>query len=237
MAISQTVEDLYHQVLGRDPDPGGLTNWQNAFGTGPLTQEQINTFKAAAEPELAITHYQPPAPINSSAYFAANPDVAEAYKANSYGMTADEFAQTHYNNYGAKENRLSDTNAIYDKLVQDAYGTIGRTGIGTAANTIDQPGFDYWKNQLASGAINPQDFGNVFGSAVNQYIAERRGRPRRNTVRRIRGWWRQHRYPAARCSAPVHNRVVPQMPPREFAPSGRNIPAHACYAENGYSGR
>ena len=104
----QTISDLYHTYLGRDPDAGGLANWQSAFGTGPLTQEQINTFRTAAEPELAVTHYQPPAPtINASSYFAANPDVFEAYKANPFGMSADQFAQAHYNNYGAKENRLT----------------------------------------------------------------------------------------------------------------------------------
>ena len=74
--MATTIEDLYQQVLGRAPDPGGLLNWQNAFGTGPLTQEEINLFVQSAAPELAVTHYQPNIPIaapNQQSLQATNP--------------------------------------------------------------------------------------------------------------------------------------------------------------------
>jgi hypothetical protein len=114
----------------------------------------------------------PPVPVGFSgnAYLAANPDVAAAYQTAPGGLNVDDFAKLHYTTYGAGEQRLADPNAIYNKLVTDAYGGIGRTGIGADLSNIDQASLDYWKNQLASGAIKAQDFGSVFGNAVNQYM-------------------------------------------------------------------
>lgn len=43
--------------------------------------------------------------VNAQAYFSANPDVAASYASNNYGMTADEFANYHFANYGAAESR------------------------------------------------------------------------------------------------------------------------------------
>jgi len=40
-------------------------------------------------------------------YFAANPDVAAAYKVNNYGLTPELFAQAHYDEHGRKEQRAS----------------------------------------------------------------------------------------------------------------------------------
>jgi hypothetical protein len=47
-----TVEDLYRQVLGREPDPEGLAFWQNAFGNSVDPAEQAS-FMQAAQAELA----------------------------------------------------------------------------------------------------------------------------------------------------------------------------------------
>jgi hypothetical protein len=41
------------------------------------------------------------------AYFAQNPDVAAAYKENTYGLTPQEFADTHYSLYGGQEQRAA----------------------------------------------------------------------------------------------------------------------------------
>ena len=40
-------------------------------------------------------------------YFAANPDVAASFAVNNYGLTAEQFAQAHYDKYGSKEQRAS----------------------------------------------------------------------------------------------------------------------------------
>jgi hypothetical protein len=169
------IEDLYQQILGRAPDAEGYKYWTDTYGTGPVTADVVAAFKSGAAPELANTGYMPSAPVttpanfSSDAYFAANPDVATAYKADPFGLNADQYAQSHYTNYGAKEQRLADPNAIYDKIVQDAYSNIGRTGIGAGASNVDQPGLDYWKGELAAGRIAPDQFNSVFGNAVNVY--------------------------------------------------------------------
>jgi hypothetical protein len=41
------------------------------------------------------------------AYFVQNPDVAAAYKENTYGLTPQEFADTHYSLYGGQEQRAA----------------------------------------------------------------------------------------------------------------------------------
>jgi len=94
------------------------------------------------------------------------------------GLSADQ-ATNYYNQYSPQA--LSS----YDRLINDAYGDIGRTGIGGAVNNIDQGGYDYWKGQLASGAIKPEDFGGVFGNAVNQYIT---GKPTDPYTQYVQGY-------------------------------------------------
>lgn len=58
----------------------------------------------------------------------------------------------------------------YEQMVRDAYASIGRTGIGTEASNIDQPGFTNWVNALQSGSINPADLTNTFRSSVADYL-------------------------------------------------------------------
>jgi hypothetical protein len=60
----------------------------------------------------------------------------------------------------------------YGQLVRDAYGSIGRTGIGGAASNIDQAGFDNWVNALQSGSIKPEDLTNTFRSSVADYLTQ-----------------------------------------------------------------
>jgi hypothetical protein len=45
------------------------------------------------------------APVSTPAYFTQNPDVAAAFTQNSYGMTPEAFAQTHFDKYGQAEGR------------------------------------------------------------------------------------------------------------------------------------
>ena len=53
-------------------------------------------------------------------------------------------------------------------MVTQAYANIGRTGIGGGANQIDQGGYNYWNQQLASGAMSPQEFGSRFAQGAKQ---------------------------------------------------------------------
>jgi len=56
-----------------------------------------------------------------------------------------------------------------ESLVNSAYAGIGRYGIGNATNQIDPAGYQYYINQLQSGALNPNNFFGTFQNAVQQY--------------------------------------------------------------------
>jgi len=172
----------------------GVTTEQIAAATG-YSVEDVSTYMASVP-----------------AYMQENPDVAAAYAANNYGMTPQEFAQAHYDRYGAAEQRAatgvtpsgtqsasvttmpasvtptttaattattggagnsSISAADAAKLVTELYGSIGRTGVGSNPNQIDQAGLDYWANQLTSGALNKDNIGQAFSNAVNVYLAQK----------------------------------------------------------------
>ena len=49
--MAMTVEDLYREVLGREPDPEGLANWKAAFGED-VSPEERDSFVRSAQPEI-----------------------------------------------------------------------------------------------------------------------------------------------------------------------------------------
>ena len=61
-----------------------------------------------------------PPPTPEPAYFDANPDVANAYQDNSYGMTPQEFADFHYTNYGADEGRAASSESAAAEVAPPA---------------------------------------------------------------------------------------------------------------------
>lgn len=81
-------------------------------------------------------------------YFTANPDVASMYAQNSYGMTKDAFAQTHYKTYGMAEGRVSPD--VEAQMVKDLYAKIvGEWGLDSATlaqvmGTSQQSILDYF---------------------------------------------------------------------------------------------
>jgi hypothetical protein len=144
----------------------------NQYGVTPDQMARVTGLDTGA----VQTRYNAALPSSAAAtptYFQQNPDVAAAYQANSYGMTPDQFAATHFQNYGVNERRAAPASAPppdYGQMVRDAYASIGRTGIGTAASNIDQAGFDNWVSALQSGSINPSDLTNTFRSSVADYL-------------------------------------------------------------------
>ena len=68
------------------------------------------------------------------------------------------------------------TNPDFSSMINDAYRSLGRVGIGTDTSNIDQPGYNYWLGQLqagANGGIAPRDFKNQFKIATNDYIKQK----------------------------------------------------------------
>lgn len=73
---------------------------------------------------------------------------------------------------GSNVNTASSTSP-YLKMITDAYGTLGRSGVGTGANQIDQGGLNYWLGEVESGRLSPADFNKTFYKTVGNYYAEK----------------------------------------------------------------
>jgi len=58
------------------------------------------------------------------------------------------------------------------KLVEAQYATIGRSGTGAGTNQIDEAGLKAWTEDLTSGRVSANDFGNRFQTAVTNYMAQ-----------------------------------------------------------------
>jgi len=54
----------------------------------------------------------------------------------------------------------------YEDIVQGAYSSIGRTGLGNAVGQIDKEGYDFWLNALKAGAVSPDQLYANFNQAV-----------------------------------------------------------------------
>lgn len=103
---------------GLTPEQYAQVHYQN-YG---VNEQRISPAAAAAQTTITPT-YTPVA----AAYFQQNPDVAQAYQENTYGLTPDEFAATHYQLYGQAEQRAAPAAA--------ATTTGTGTGTGTSTNT------------------------------------------------------------------------------------------------------
>jgi hypothetical protein len=53
-----------------------------------------------------------------------------------------------------------------DATVKGAYAMVGRSGFGSDVSQIDQEGYDYWRAQLATGAVSMGDFQQRFLQAA-----------------------------------------------------------------------
>jgi hypothetical protein len=63
------------------------------------------------------------------------------------------------------------------KLINDQYAKYGKSAIGTGANNIDQQGYDYWNNQLTSGALNKDNFSQAFENSAAEVLRNSRSAP------------------------------------------------------------
>lgn len=102
--MAKSVEDLYQQYAGRASDPGGLEYWTQQFGD-TIDPNETGIFQRAVAENVAKGVESTATGTNYNPYFAANPDVATEYMRNTYGMTPEQFAQTHYNKFGVNEGR------------------------------------------------------------------------------------------------------------------------------------
>jgi hypothetical protein len=61
---------------------------------------------------------QAAAPTNVIPYFQANPDVANAYLSNNYGLSPEQFAAAHFAKYGQAEKRMAPTTSPFANATQ-----------------------------------------------------------------------------------------------------------------------
>ena len=60
----------------------------------------------------------------------------------------------------------------YEDIVQGAYGSVGRTGIGAGAGQIDQEGYNFWLNALKAGAVTPDQLIANFNKSVAETVQQ-----------------------------------------------------------------
>ena len=106
---------------------------------------------------MAFTNEQVAAYIRDNNLDAAGAQAA----ANQFGVSSDQLAaaqgllnnQTGITSLAGANTTVANPN--YADLVAQQYATLGRTGIGAEQNQIDPEGYNYWTNQLATGALTP----------------------------------------------------------------------------------
>lgn len=111
----------------------------------------------------------------AAAYFQQNPDVAQAYQENTYGLTPDQFASTHYQLYGQEEQRVAPTESIITQpstptTISNVIDTIGSNTpntTNTATTTTALPAY-FAQNPDVAAAYKV----NTFGLTPEQYAAE-----------------------------------------------------------------
>ena len=187
---AMTVNDLYTQYLGRAPDQGGLQYWQSAFGAGPVTADQQASFMQAAQAELAnrpVAQQQQLAPNIAPNIVNNQPtNVADLYQ-NYLGRAPEsqgaiDYWQQQFGDFVDPSEIDKFKTAAYSEIkerpnvVNDLYASIGRSGIGTNLNQIDQSGFDYWKNKLSSGQSLDQ-VKQDFQTSVNDFLTNKKEDP------------------------------------------------------------
>ena len=148
------IQNLYGSELNRTGEKEGIDYWHQKFGN-EVDANELEEFKKAAQVEINAKNANT---ANKGALTQAI--TADTKGALTQATTGDTGVST----------GVSDADA--DKLVRDAYASIGRTGIGGEANQIDQAGYNAWVAAVKSGAIDPTNLTSTFRTAVKDYIAQ-----------------------------------------------------------------
>lgn len=119
----------------------------------------------AAQPLASLAYSSPSA--NTGASSAANNLAASSALVGP--SPSDSIAKS----AAANTTTLTSPQPDYGKLVESAYGGIGRTGFGAGTSQIDQPGYNWWLDRLKSGEYTPETFRSAFNTAVQNYITEK----------------------------------------------------------------
>ena len=104
-------------------------------------------------------------PVNAADFGSRNfSDIYRGYNGGGIVALADG-GVAHYENGGLTPEQAR-------QMVEAQYATIGRTGVGTGANQIDQSGLQGWTDALVRGDFKAADLGSRFSTAVTDYMAQ-----------------------------------------------------------------
>lgn len=159
--INQTYQDSF----GRTAEQEGLQNWINSGLTGTALQDAIRSGARGAD----IGALYNPADTDISTEMTVqgikdymNTNVSDPYAiysaAEKYKVDPQTIASVM--GYSAEDTTGFLNKYNLAKTVGQEYQDIGRGLSGESA--IDQEGFNYWYNQLQSGAITPEQFEQAF---------------------------------------------------------------------------
>ena len=182
--VANTVTDLYKMYLGRDPEagivgtaaastrPNFIQEAQRELSAKPTfgNQNLMNVTGSYYGNQLTSPTYgaMPASMIN------ATPQEKSDYylKQRNFGYNNADLRTASENTFGkVNEGDWAQMTARaypqYNQNIVDAYKSIGRTWEpGSAGGQIDAPGYNYWMNQLSSGAFDPKNLNSTFAQAA-----------------------------------------------------------------------
>jgi hypothetical protein len=137
----QAVQNWFATNAGADD--AKIAAAMQQFNVAP---EQVARVTGVGMPEVQ-QRYEAALP----SYFQANQDVANAYEQNAYGMTPEQFAQTHYEKYGQSEQRAAPTAGVSEQAIRDYLGA--RPGLNDISiqQAMDQYGVSADQMARATG--------------------------------------------------------------------------------------
>ena len=200
-AAGGTVEELYTQVLGRAPDAEGLAFWKSAFGDTVDASEKASFMNSvnqvlSAAPEKTAELAPNIQTVNDLYAGIGRTGIGTGADQIDQGgrdfwldelasgnVSADQLAakfNTSVGNYlTEKPADVYSNQVIFDDLVKNAYGGIGRTGFGEDVSQIDTGGYKFWMDALRNGTFNDANgkldvskFNAAFNDVVDKYKKE-----------------------------------------------------------------
>jgi len=135
-------------------DQGGYDYWTNLINSGATTKKDVaNAFERYLNTGAATS-------TNTGAATGTNTGTTTDTNT---GTTTDTNTGT---TTGTNTGTTGNTASSYADYVKSLYGTLGRTTFGEDPGQIDKAGFDYWTNQLASGAATKDQVSAAFAKIL-----------------------------------------------------------------------
>ena len=139
----------------------GSTDREKRISPGELEIANVKTGQAAA-------------PTNVIPYFRANPDVANAYLSNNYGLSPEQFAAAHFAKYGQTEKRVAPTTSPFANATQGfaQNNQAASTGLLGTPQSFSQ-NFQNYQSIPIGAQYNPGVVGGT-GSPYSQIMGQMR---------------------------------------------------------------